>query len=82
MNGDIAHYRSESLTVGCHLLLHLESLLVLRRVSGLRPWTNLIAKDRLLEIFEKLEDIFADLNVISRQKQLLLFGQRPQLFLD
>ena len=80
MNGDTTHYRSESLTVGRHLLLHLLSLLVLRRASGLKPWTDLVAEDRLLEIFEKQEDISTDLNVISvisRQKRLLLFGQRP-----
>ena len=36
----------------------------------------------LSEIFEKPEHIFTDLNVITKQRQLLLFTQRPQLFPD
>ena len=41
-----------------------------------------MTEDCLSEIFEKPEHIFTDLNVTSRQRQLLLFTQRPQLFLD
>ena len=63
------------MTVSRHLL----PSLVLRRASDLKSWTNLITEDRLSEIFEKPEH---NLNVISRQRQLLLVRKRPQLFLD
>ena len=43
---------------------------------------NLMTEDCLSEIFEQLEHIFTDLNVIGGQRQLLLFTQRPQLFPD
>ena len=41
-----------------------------------------MTEDCLSEIFEKPEHIFTDLDVISGQRQLLLFTQRPQFFLD
>ena len=41
-----------------------------------------MVEDCLSEIFEKPEHIFTDLAVISGQRQLLLFRQQPQLFLD
>jgi hypothetical protein len=41
-----------------------------------------MCEDFISEIFEKPEHIFTDLNVVSRQRQLLLFRQRPQPFLD
>ena len=63
------------MTVSRHLL----PSSVLRRASDLKSRTNLITEDRLSEIFEKPEH---NLNVISRQRQLLLVRKRPQLFLD
>ena len=81
MNGD-THHRAESMTVSPHLLRHLLQLLAFRRASDLRSSTNPITEDCLSEIFEKLEHISTDLNVIGRQRQLLIFRQRPKLFLD
>ena len=53
-----------------------------RKTSGLKSWTNLIAEDRLSEIFEELGHTFTDLDVISRLRQPLLFRKRQQFFLD
>ena len=35
-----------------------------------------------MDIFEKPECIFADLDVVSRQKRPRLLGKQPQLFPD